>query len=253
MDWTLVDPVEDPQALEIQTQLKDLGYPAEALADLTQEDLLACEGAWLVVVEEADLPVNEGRTVTYDEYGITRTERVYDTRELHLTTVAVRLPEQGQAWRVFHHFRFTTSPGFPGTEAVEIFADTMGTWGWLPRSERQGTGRLLYDRQGQTYTTSYTTLEWVEENGNTFLRGTFSLPENGTNQRGYLAYEVDAVYFERSTRLFSHLTYAHQTGRLRFLHRTALDYINASILGRSGPFVTAEGGIDLLSTPEGAE
>ena len=63
MDWQPKSDSLSAEAVEIRAQLLALGYPEDALNDLSEDDLLACRGATLVVVHEADKPMNGGHEV----------------------------------------------------------------------------------------------------------------------------------------------------------------------------------------------
>ena len=112
MDWQPKSGSLSAEAVEIRAELLALGYPEDALNDLSEDDLLACRGATLVVVHEADKPMNGGREVREDFGSSTHISTVYDVRELHFTDVAVRLPGEAEHWRILHHF--------PGTDEVKL-------------------------------------------------------------------------------------------------------------------------------------
>lgn len=125
MDWQPVDASTQAQTEAVRQQLLGLGFPEEVLNDLAPEDIAACDGALRIVTETEDYPVNDGRNVLWEAYN-EKNERyyvqdtVYDVKELRLTGVAVQLPGERETWMVFHHFLWTTDPGFYGTEAIQI-------------------------------------------------------------------------------------------------------------------------------------
>ena len=97
-------------------------------------------------------------------------DTVYDVKELRLTGVAVQLPGERETWMVFHHFLWTTDPGFCGTEVLQIWpADENMQDGW--RFAGDVTGRVLYDRDGQTFTAPYASLGAQTSTANTVLWG----------------------------------------------------------------------------------
>ncbi|MFR6424407.1 MAG: hypothetical protein ACLUNO_01490 [Oscillospiraceae bacterium] len=159
MDWQPADASEQTQTAAIRQQLLDLGFPEAVLNDLTPEDIAACDGALRVVAVTEDHPFNDGRTVSHKESDgeggvVSVLDTVYDVRELRLTSVGVQLPGAQETWRVFHHFLWTTDPGFYGTEVLQIWsADQNTPDGW--RFAGDVTGRVLYDRGGQTFTAPY--------------------------------------------------------------------------------------------------
>ena len=189
MDWQPADTSKQTQTEAIRQQLLDLGFPEAVLNDLTPEDIAACDGALRVVVETEDYPVNDGRNVLWEAYN-EKHERyyvqdtVYDVKELRLTGVAVQLPGERETWMVFHHFLWTADPGFYGTEAIQIRpAYRSIPEGWSAAGDV--TGRVLYDRDGQTFAAPYASLGaqtftantvlWGEQT-NTDLFAAFSLP-----------------------------------------------------------------------------
>ena len=121
MDWQPADASEQTQTAAIRQQLLDLGFPEAVLNDLTPEDIAACDGAVRVVAVTEDHPFNDGRTVSHKESDgeggvVSVLDTVYDVRELRLTSVGVQLPGAQKTWRVYHHFLWTTDPGFCGTD-----------------------------------------------------------------------------------------------------------------------------------------
>ena len=65
MEWAPVDAGEHSGVEESKARLLALGVPDYVLNDLTAEDLAACDGAILVVVDVDDYPVNSGRRVSH--------------------------------------------------------------------------------------------------------------------------------------------------------------------------------------------
>mgnify|MGYP007044617765 FL=1 len=112
MEWAPVDAGEHSGVEESKARLLALGVPDYVLNDLTAEDLAACDGAILVVVDVDDYPVNSGRRVSHS-YWIggerhTNIHTVYDVKELRITGVGVELP--GERWMLIQHFLWTTPP-----------------------------------------------------------------------------------------------------------------------------------------------
>ena len=232
MDWQPKSDSLSAEAVEIRAQLLALGYPEDALNDLSEDDLLACRGATLVVVHEADKPMNGGREVREDFGSSTHISTVYDVRELHFTDVAVRLPGEAEHWRVLHHFRWTEEVKFRGTELVRLWPAYYQNDSWRP-SGGAPTGRVLYDdAEGNAYAAPcasltverYTVTNWL---GWTYhledISAEFSLPSRGKNRRGYVAYSTEETDGE-TTFLASRSNYTNQESRLQYPVRTAKDY-----------------------------
>lgn len=251
MDWQPVDASTQAQTETIRQQLLGLGFPEEVLNDLTPEDIAACDGALRVVTETEDYPVNDGRNVLWEAYN-EKNERyyvqdtVYDVKELRLTGVAVQLPGERETWMVFHHFLWTTDPGFCGTEVLQIWpADENMQDGW--RFAGDVTGRVLYDRGGQTFTASYHTLGrqtytadsvFFGQRTNTDLFAPFSMPRHAESARGYVAYSTTAV--QSGCLLNSWINYTHQQSWLQYPVVTAQTYRMTCTQSNGGAFRTVQ-------------
>ena len=234
MDWQPVDTSEQAQTEAVRQQLLDLGFPEDVLNDLTPEDIAACDGALRVVAEVENYPVNDGRTVSYKESDgeggvVSVLDTVYDVKELRLTGVAVQLPSERETWMVFHHFLWTADPGFYGTEAIQIRpAYRSIPEGWAAAGD--ATGRVLYDRDGQTFAAPYASLGartftantvlWGEQT-NTDLFAAFSLPRHGERARGYVAYSTTEA--RDGNILSSGEYYVHQQTWLQYPVVTAME------------------------------
>lgn len=262
MDWQPADASEQTQTAAIRQQLLDLGFPEAVLNDLTPEDIAACGGALRVVVEVEDYPVNDGRTVLWEAYN-EKNERhyvqdtVYDVKELRLTGVAVQLPGERETWRVFHHFLWTTDPGFCGTEALQIRpAYRSIPEGWSAAGDV--TGRVLYDRDGQTFAAPYAalgartftanTVLWGKQT-NTDLFAAFSLPRHAQHARGYVAYPVAET--RDGYILSSGAYYTHQQTWLQYPAVTAMEKRMTSAFGNTGAFYTVQHALQFF--PEDAQ
>ena len=251
MDWQPVDTSAQAQTEATRQRLLDLGFPEDVLDDLTPEDIAACDGALRVVAEVEDYPVNDGRNVLWEacneeneRYYVQDT--VYDVKELRLTGVAVQLPGERETWMVFHHFLWTTDPGFCGTEVLQIWpADENMQDGW--RFAGDVTGRVLYDRDGQTFTASYHTLGrqtytadsvFFGQRTNSDLFAAFSLPRHGEHARGYVAYSTTEV--RDGYILSSGVYYTHQQSWLQYPVVTAMEKRLTTTWGDSGAFRTVQ-------------
>ena len=264
MDWQPKSDSLSAEAAELRAELLALGYPETALTDLSEDDLLACRGATLVVAHEADKPMNGGREVREELGSSTHISTVYDVKELHLTDVAVRLSGETERWRIFHHFRWTEKVKFRGTELVRLWPAYYQDDSWRPGGGVP-TGRVLYDdAAGCAYAAPYaslaaerfTTTDWFwGRHGVEDIFAEFSLPSRGSDQRGYVAYDTEAVGNVRYM-INSWINYTHQESRLQYPVRTARDYSKAGGWG-DGPvfrrvqhalqfFILDDGSIDLL-------
>ena len=224
--------------------------------------IAACGGALRVVTVTEDYPVNDGRTVLWEAYN-EKNERyyvqdtVYDVKELRLTGVAVQLPGERETWMVFHHFLWTADPGFYGTEAIQIRpAYRSIPEGWSAAGDV--TGRVLHDRDGQTFAAPYAslgartftanTILWGEQT-NTDLFAAFSLPRHGEHCRGYVAYSTTEAL--DGNILSSGVYYTHQQSWLQYPVVTAMEKRMTSAFGNTGAFYTVQHALQFF--PEDAQ
>ena len=262
MDWQPVDASTQTQTAAIRQQLLDLGFPEAVLNDLTPEDIAACDGAVRVVAVTEDHPFNDGRTVSHKESDgeggvVSVLDTVYDVRELRLTSVGVQLPGAQETWRVYHHFLWTTDPGFYGTEALQIWpADQSTPDGW--RFAGDVTGRVLHDRDGQTFTAPYHALGrqtytadsvFFGQRTNSDLFAPFSMPRHAEHARGYVAYTAAAV--QSDCLLSSWCNYTHQQSLLQYPAVTAMEKRMTSAFGNTGAFYTVQHALQFF--PEDAQ
>lgn len=234
MDWTPLDQEEHMGLEQTEKQLLELGFPEYVLKDLTAEDMAACQGALQVVVDVTHEPVNDGRTVTnqYTDSGGVRhveVDTVYDDKELCITGVAVQLPGERESWMIFHHFLWEQNPGFYGTESVQLWPVYRDiTEGWS--GDGNITGRVLCDRDGRSYAAPYyflgtktftsDSLFWGKQT-NSDVFGAFSMPRDGENCRGYVAYTAKEA--QDGYIISSWINYTHQRTWAQYPAVTAME------------------------------
>lgn len=225
MAWAARDPAEHSDLETLKAHLTDLGFPAAVLDDLSAEDIAACDGALQVVAD-----VNN--------------TRINPLNELHTTGVGVLVPGEWERWIIFHHFLWTRDPGFYGTEAIQLSPD------YRPMAEAwysmgNVTGRVLYDNGGETFVADYYSLGPQTYTSNTIFGGNqsntdvfaaFSMPRNGRNQRGYVAYSVDET--QDGGYIDSIFNYTHQCSWLQYPAMTAIES-RMRDLWHEGVFTTA--------------
>lgn len=213
MDWKEVRAGEHEEIEGTEEELLRLGFPEEILGDISAADIEACKGAESLQVSSTDCPAGwNGRS-----------------RNLRFTAIAVKLSGEKEQRRIFHHFRWLETPGFYGTEAIQIW--TAGGSA-LENNSRQISGRLLYDAEGITYEASYRSLggEICGSDDSIWKLGTqtniwagFSLPETGENQRGYIAYTTENKAAEDMP-MESWINYTYQRSWKQYPAVTALEY-----------------------------
>lgn len=215
MDWTPKEASTDAQVIEAHERLLALGYPESELNDLSDEDLLTCLRAERVLVREC----TGGGYTNYN--GKSQTNDAF-----HMTVVAVERP----FGRLFlsYHFRWDEGTHFYGTEsfAVEPNCDT-GSW-----LAEEFSGRVFYDSpDGATYTAPYIDPGTDQVNLGSWYENCFrqlycadaSFPNDGTNQRGYVACAL-SNNIDEFTKFEGLFYYVHQNGRFQYPVKTARDY-----------------------------
>lgn len=227
MNWQPAPPRRSEQAEIVSAQLAELGYPEDLLADLTDEDILACEGAASIIVDTA-------LNMVFDEK-----PRIYSCG------IAVELPGNGLQWRVFHHFRWLEGNRFYGTESIDIQTRWQGTSLFSP----SGTfsGQVLCERAGRTCCApyysmgigEYTSYSFFGANTNTHLVARFSLPNRAENQRGYVSYVLELE--QQNDYISTWMNYTHQRTWWLYPVSTAHEYfLHDELLAFYKPFVTLQ-------------
>ena len=241
MDWQAANPAEHSGMEEIKAQLLELGFPDDVLQDLTAEDIAACDGALRVVTDVYDHAVDNS-----------------EKEPLRITGVAVELPGQRERWMIFHHFLWTADPGFYGTESIQLWPAQHLSKGW--ESAGALTGRVLYDKDGTTYTAPYyylgqqtftsESIFWGEQTS-TDLFAAFSMPETGEHYRGYVAYPVAKL--RDGYIMDSWFNYTHQRTALQYPAMTAMEFQMSGAWDGNGPFRTIQDAPQFYPTEESAE
>lgn len=130
---------------------------------LRREEIEACRGAIQVVVSVQEFD---------QEGGFCRSS---GSNPLCITGVGVKLTGEPAGWMIFHHFLWNTAPPFHGTAAIQLWPVYQSDELWSAAGEV--AGRVLYDRDGETFWAPYHSLE--EDTSPTDIRasmdsGTFS-------------------------------------------------------------------------------
>ena len=120
------------------------------------------------------------------------------------------------------------------------------------------TGRVLHDRDGQTFTAPYHTLGrqtytadsvFFGQRTNSDLFAAFSMPRHAESARGYVAYSAAAV--QSGYLLSSWCNYTHQQSWLQYPAVTAMEKRMTSAFGNTGAFYTVQHALQFF--PEDAE
>ena len=257
MEWTRLNASEHDDVKEIKSHLLSLGFPENILGDLSAEDIVACKGALQVVVDITDEPVNDGRTVITNEGFNTSYDTAYDVKELRITGIGVQIPGERERWIIIHHFLWTTDPGFYGTESIQLWPAFRDD-GW--HSDGEVTGRVLYDKNGQTYVSEYYSLGsqtytsndilWGDKS-NTDVFATFSMPRDSDRLRGYVAYPI--VEAQDGWIVDTWFNYTHQRSWLQYPAVTAMEIRITNGWPDAGVFKTIQDQLQFNPDEEHAE
>ncbi len=244
MTWTPADATEHENVEEIKNELISLGFPEDVLNDISAEDIAACENATHVVVEEREEKVNYGITAAADNLLHLTTKNSSQVSELRFTSIGVRLSGEKESWIIFHHFLWKDNPYLYGTESIQLwpaYSDRNDLW----HSYDDVTGRVLYDRDGETFMSDYYFLGSKTFTSNSVFFGeqtsndvfaSFCMPKGSENQRGYVAYPLNDIQKERL--IDSWCNYTHQASPLQYPVKTAMEYQLANSFMTRDAFTT---------------
>lgn len=247
--------VEHHQVEDIKAWLKALGFPGYVLDDLTAEDIAACEGAERVVVDVSADPMEVGEGDKKHRNNASQ-ETILAVEGLRSTGVGVQAPgpDGRDHWIIFHHFLWTADPRFYGTESIQlwpVYRDVPQGW----RCAGEVTGRVLYDGATGTYTADYYFLGDQTYTSSSIFGGSqnsvdvfaaFSMPRDGHNCRGYVAYPVDAV--QEGYIINSWCNYTHQQSWMQYPAMTAMETRIKSFWTSAGVFETTQDALQFFPT-----
>lgn len=182
--WDEVKENEHANVQEIKSELLSLGIPEPLLDAMTVDDILVCEDAVWVDVDEGELSLKG------------------DERDaMFISTVSVKLAE-GNEWRFFYYFEWLTGPDYYRTDAIWILPVYMYETCFRPIGEiGNASGRVLYDRKGVTYQAdyyhcTYSPVDFSYRDGISVrpdIVAGFSFPRVGENYRGYITYSAEQI------------------------------------------------------------
>lgn len=112
---------------------------------LRREEIKACRGAIQVVVSVQEFD---------QEGGFCRSS---GSNPLCITGVGGKLTGEPASWMIFRHFLWDTAPPFHGTAAIQLWPVYQSDELWSAAGEV--AGRVLYDRDGETFWAPYHSLE----------------------------------------------------------------------------------------------
>ena len=261
MQWNSAETIRLEQAKDVAEDLQELGFPETVLQDMTDEEILACEGATFVLVHNRDYDMEQGRGIgTQEEInGGKRALITPDQAEAHLrfTFIGVKFSGEREHWKLIHHFEWLTDTDFCGTEAIQMWpSDRSGGW----TMSTDVTGRLLYEADGATHVADYHSLEPVSyqktgllasmmgpyDNHDVFA--TFSLPSEGSRQRGYLMYDI--LEMQDGYIVDSWFNYIHQRDQFQFPVKTAMEHEMTSTFHSDNTFEVIQSALQFTTHGE---
>lgn len=256
MQWEAKNKNEHIEVQNVKTHLVSLGFPEGVLEDMTAEDILKCKDATKVVVYEDTAPFNDDtRVVTVTEqitpyFSSTYDKTIHDVEEMTFTFIGVCLSKEIQGdgdWQLIHHFCWDVNPGFYGTESIQIWPAYRKLGSYI--SDCEFSGRVLYTKDNIDYVSPYHSLGdetytsnsilWGQET-NTDVFATFSLPNKGERQRGYIIYGITDNIEDTSSMIDSWINYTHQESFLQYPARTAKEQRQLDGSNKSFPFRTSQ-------------
>lgn len=176
MDFTPVHGQNTDRVAAIEAQLVDLGIPADIVADLSDEDVLRCEGAMQVQFSD-------------DQY-------ITDL-EAQITVIAVEIPDTDDfgdgSWVIINHFRYVEAPLFTGTDAITTQHDVVDSIWWAIDHRDNAEGRVLFEKDGQTQASEFYDITYSMNHDRLTQTAIFSFPDDGENYRGYMIYTAELV------------------------------------------------------------
>ena len=225
MSWSIRDDMQQGTDVEgIRESLIGQGFPDYVLDDLTAEEIVSCGGAVNVLTQNKNCD-----------------------NGLQFTDVAVQVQDADvdELWIIFHYFKWSEDKKPYGAEAVQIWTTEHEIReGWRTASEVDG--RLMYDRDGVTYTAPYHSMESVTYNRMAWMDrvqtvtdvfGTFSFPRKGENCRGYVSYST--VHTMKDYTFYDFINYTYQESWWQYPVISAYDHRTNGVFNQK-PFMTIQ-------------
>lgn len=237
MEWTVREE-SAADAAEVRQELLNLGFPEYVLNDLTEEDILTCQGAVKVVVDARDYTLEGGSSVQVTDDGSYPYSTVTFSADLRITGVGVQLPDEAGSLMIFHHFLWLNDSAYRGTEALQ-FWPTYRLEGWSKSTDF--AGRVLCDLDGTSFVSPYYSLGESTYSYNSVFWGNttstdvfaiFSMPRKAQNCRGYVRYGVRVAV--PGYIIDSWCNYFYQKTPLQYPVRTAEDFARSGAFSLSG-------------------
>lgn len=156
MNWTPGKMEQSENAKGVAAELMNLGFPETVLKDMTDEEILACDGTTFVLVQVRDYDIKQNRGIgTQEEIDNGKIALITPDQgvaNLRFTFIGVKFGDERERWKLIQHFEWLMDVEFCGTEAIQMWpADRLDGW----RMDTEVTGRLLYNKEDSTYTSDH--------------------------------------------------------------------------------------------------
>lgn len=177
---------------ELRTELAELGFPEEVLADLTDDEVAGLKGAWNIDVS-ANQPSQDGE----------------DLDRLSTYFVQVQLPDD--CVRYFLWFSWEQAPSHWFRDGIQV---TPSVHDSVINLKSPVQGRLLWEEDGQLFQSplegayAIPSQTWAESH--VPVNVNFSLPSQGSHIRGYVSYTARLVSPTISQWYNADVYYIHQ-------------------------------------------
>ncbi len=224
MNWIEVTETSSSnEVTDTKNKLIGLGFPQDVLNDLSDDDILTCKDAVYVSTEAREI-----------SYG-----GIFDSNDakLILSNVAIKLSDGN--WEIFHHFRWNGNRNFYGTELMSLWPAYYKDYSARNSKFR---GALFCDINEKSYEADYVTLTeetyvsnsiFFGKQEETKIFGEFSLPRNGKNCRGYIAYGIDVYNTGRNFNIVTEYSFPNYPS---FPVLTAMEYEKSGAWESNPPF-----------------
>ena len=215
----------ESEADSVRSELVDAGFPDFVARDMTDDDVLKLESSAKVFTDSRTRTVDGGK--------------------LEITTVVSMKSEDALNFSVIHHFRWVENPKHLYTEGIKIYpAYADPEFGFEAKGEI--SGRVLCEKDGRTLASEYCSLgeeilngtDFWGEYSDTVIIGTYSIPADSKNCRGYVMYSAKSPDETLSGGYKSGFFFAHQNSLLKYPHETAEDELTSSYLSEYSCFDT---------------
>ena len=201
---------------------------------MSNKDIIACKNAVKIYSETEEYSVDE----SLDLLGFTINPDNPNTNEIRFTHLMISLDKERKLWMYLNHFEWLNGDNFYGTEAIQIWSSHGSAW----TDCDSYSGRVLYDKNGKTYSSpyfSFTDESYINktpilggEESDVFAK--FSFPSGNLKQRGYVCYIGDEKWDGFAG---TRMNYNHQKTFLQYPVKSAAKSRQTDYTVSNGAFI----------------